>query len=144
MSQNIGNRVIKTFKNLKHTNIYMQCEQRVIEATNMPKTQKQTRGEIIHDLYQYGKNPIPQADFLEILSDHNVTHNTAIKGYTEKLVKENYLKRVEGGFRLTDESRKDGIITIWVRPSQNTKAVRDSLPAALQQFYPLATVEEER
>jgi DeoR/GlpR family transcriptional regulator of sugar metabolism len=109
----------------------------------MPKTQTQRKGEIVYDLQQYGTNTIPQRDFEKILEYNNVTNNKAQKDYTEKLVEGNYLERVEGGLLLTDESRKEGIIVIKVRPSQHTAAVRDSLTAALQQFRPLTTMELE-
>jgi len=109
----------------------------------MPKTSKQRRGEIIYDLEQFGTNTIPQRDFEKILEYNDVTNTKAQKDYTKKLVEGNYLVRVEGGFLLTNESRKEGIIVIKVRPSQHTAAVMDSLTAALQQFRPLTTMEIE-
>jgi len=127
----------------KHTNLYIHREQRLTEATNMPKTSKQRRGEIVHDLQQFGTNTISQRDFVKILEYNDVTTGAAIKDYTKRLLDGNYLGRVEGGFKLTKESRKEGIIIIKVRPSQHTAAVRDSLTAALQQFRPLTTMEIE-
>jgi hypothetical protein len=109
----------------------------------MPKTQTQRKGEIVYDLIQYGQQTILQKDFEKILEYNDVNNKAAQKDYTKKLIEGNYLIRVEGGFLLTDESRKEGVITIKVRPSQHTAAVRDSLTAALQQFRPLTTMELE-
>jgi hypothetical protein len=109
----------------------------------MPKTQTQRKGEIVYDLLQYGQQTILQKDFEKILEYNDVTNKAAQKDYTAKLIEGNYLIRVEGGFLLTDASRKEGVITIKVRPSQHTAAVRNSLTAALGQFRPLVTMELE-
>ena len=109
----------------------------------IPKTQMQRKGEIIYDLLAHGKNLILQKDFERALNYNDVTNATAQKDYTTKLIEGNYLVQVEGGFRLTEKSRKEGVITIKVHPSQHTGAVRDRLTAALQQFRPLTTMEME-
>ena len=107
----------------------------------MPKTQRQRRGEIVRDLRRFGKTTIPQADFDRVLENHDVTNPGAIKDYIRKLEEGNYLTRVKGGFRLTNESMKAGTITIRVTPSQHTASVAAGLTAALHQFGPLATME---
>ena len=107
----------------------------------MAKTQKQRRGEIVKDLRRYGKTMIPDAEFKRVLEDNDVTNPVATKEYIRKLEEGNYLTRVEGGFRLTNESMKAGTITIRVTPSQHTASVAAGLTAALHQFGPLATME---
>jgi hypothetical protein len=106
----------------------------------MPKTQTQRKGEIVYDLLRYGQQTIPQKEFEKTLEYNDVTNQAAQKDYTAKLIEGNYLTRVEGGFRLTDASRKEGIITIKVRPPQHIAVVARGLEAALGQFRPLTTM----
>lgn len=107
----------------------------------MPKTTKRRRAEIVHDLCKFGTRTIPQKQFIRILKDHDVTTPAAIKTYSEELEIEQYLQRVEGGYKLTRDSLQDGIITIRVSPSQHRSIVVKGLTQALAQFKPLATLE---
>lgn len=107
----------------------------------MPKTTKQRRAEIVHDLCKFGTRTIPQTEFIRTLKDHDVSAPAAIKEYTNELQSGQYIERAEGGYKLTSDSLQEGIITIRVSPSQHRATVVKGLTQALAQFKPLATLE---
>lgn len=107
----------------------------------MPKTAKQRRGEIVHSLR--GHELITPKDLRDAMENVGVDCATARRDYENTLEDRGYLKRIPGGWELTEASKQDGIITIRVAPSQNKADVVNGLTAALQQFKPLATMEIE-
>lgn len=107
----------------------------------MPKTSKQRRGEIVHDLR--GRKLITPEDLRAAMEKAGVDCATARREYENTLEDREYIKRIPDGWELTEASKQDGIITIRVAPSQNKADVVNGLTAALQQFKPLATMEIE-
>ena len=104
----------------------------------MPKTAKQRRGEIVHALQH--EDLITDAKLREALADVDIESPNGIKEYVTALEDLKYITRVPGGFKLTEESKKTGTITIRVTPKQNTANVAKGLTAALQQFKGIATM----
>lgn len=107
----------------------------------MPKTSKQRRGEIVNALR--GRKLITPSDLREAMVAAGVECATTRRDYEHDLETLGYIVRTAGGWELTEQSRKDGIIVIRVSPSQNRDAVVRGIEAALAQFKPLATQEIE-
>ena len=107
----------------------------------MPRTAKQRRGEIIYALR--GKKIVTPEDMKEAMAAADVESDAGRKKYLEALEDLQYIRRIPGGWALTEASKRDALITIRVTPSQNQGDVIKGLSAALQQFKPLTTMELE-
>lgn len=111
----------------------------------MPLSTKQTQGEIIHALRKeahWTEGQITETILNGIMADAGVESPATVRNYKNALIALNMLKRIPGGYALTQKARRDSIITIRV-PEHNKGAVIKGLTAALQQFKPLATMEIE-
>jgi hypothetical protein len=106
----------------------------------MPRTQRQTRGEIIASLQ--GKALISPQDLEDALAAAGIESPKAVAYYTKKLEAE-HMVRVSGGWELTKEAKQTGIITIKVTPKMNTGDVIRGLNQVLPAFGKTVTLEVE-
>jgi len=106
----------------------------------MPKTTKQRIGEIVYALR--GQKLITPTELRTVMGSVGVGCSTSRRDYERDLEALGYIRRIEGGWELTEQSKKDGIILIRVSPSQNREVVVKGLETALEQFKPLAIMEK--
>ena len=113
----------------------------------MPKTSRQSYGEIIYALRtnqkrDLNKDLISEVDLDAALMSAGIESPSAMSRYKKSLVDRGYLIRVSGGcWQLTEESMQTGIITIRVVPNQSTDDVVKALEAACSRFGERVTLE---
>lgn len=111
----------------------------------MPKGSKQTRADIVCTLKQLWRPDciIDQEQLEDAMRICGVTAPASKRAYIKALVKENYLIRTGGGFRLSQESRRTKTISIKVSPAQQAGEVERAINAAIQRFGNVTTMEME-
>ena len=106
----------------------------------MPKSSQQTRSDIVVLLKENRRagsrrtDVITQAELELTMSKAGISAPGPVRDYMKKLIAQNYLRRVGGGFKLTDESLKTAMIRIEVSPTQNIGEITKAVDKALVRF----------